>query len=249
MEVQSEINKLQDEISEIQLEAAEALAGLTVESGTWSYGGKETLRKLVNVATKYERWYNSAQPLIKEYLPDRQEEFSQRYETVRMGLETDIEFIREKEIKSVATLTDKVVRGILFQSDLISSIPNRVEVEELKAKKDISSNIVSNEMQKAKQLFDDGNIRAAGVIAGVALERHLLTLCETSEQELNFSYMDGITSLAQTLSEANEIGEDDQRLLEYLSGIRNKCSHASQEEPEKREVERMLNQTDEFIRA
>jgi hypothetical protein len=61
--------------------------------------------------------------------------------------------------------------------------------------------------------------------------------------------MDGITSLAQELSNANEINDDEQRKLEYLAGIRNNCSHATDEEPEKREVERLLNQSDEFIRS
>lgn len=71
------------------------------------------------------------------------------------------------------------------------------------------------------------HIRAAGVITGVALERHLITLCESSSEELDFGYMDVITSLAYTLNEAGEITDDDKRSLDYLAGIRDNCSYAS----------------------
>ena len=196
----------------------------------------------------YEQWYNSAYPLVQEYLPNREKDFKNAYKKTRKCLELDLEYIESNEINGAGTLRSYIVNGVELQIALLQSIPERVKTERLKAKKSVSSNIVANEIQKAKELFDDDSIRASGVIAGVALERHLLTMCESSGRELDFDYMDGITSLAQKLSDKNEITNDEQRKLEYLAGIRNNCSHASEKEPNKREVERLLNQTSEFIR-
>jgi hypothetical protein len=250
-------------MSELEEEVQEKVDGLTKENDIVDYidgiledlsiEGREIShenpKERWKALDRYEKWYNSAYPLIDEYLPDRKEDFEERYEEVRKLLEFDLKYMNEKEINKKNNIHGFILNGMHFQYSLISSIPDRVKTEQLRARKSVSSNIVTSEVQKAKELFDDGNIRASGVIAGVALERHLLTLCESSEKELDFGYMDGITSLAQELSNANEISDDEQRNLEYLAGIRNNCSHATDEEPEKREVERLLNQSDEFIRS
>lgn len=249
-DVKSKIDELIEEMVGHIDNINEAMSGISLtkvgNSRTWSHNNRSAQSKALS---KYETWYNSAHPLVAEYLPDRKSDFEEKYYRIRSSLEMDIGFLREEEINSEGTLKALISNGIQFQISILESIPRRVEIEKLKAKRNVSIDITSEEIQKAKSLFDEGHIRAPGVIAGVALERHLITLCEDSPQDLDFDYMDGITSLAQTLSDANEITDDDQRLLEYLSGIRNKCSHASDEDPEKREVERLLDEANDFIRG
>lgn len=122
-----------------------------------------------------------------------------------------------------------------------------MESEQLRVTKRISERITGDEVQYARTLYEDNQPRAAGVIAGVALERHLLTLCETSSEELDFGFMDGISSLAQTLNEADVISDDDKRLLDHLGGIRNKCAHANGDEPTTGEVGRLISEASDFI--
>jgi hypothetical protein len=244
-EVEEKIDELVDD-NDIEDKLLEILKGYEYSNSTW---GHEDGSKVYDILGEYELWYNSAHPLVQEYLPDRIEEFEDANKKIRKCLEIDLKYLDNHDITGIGALKSKIASGTKLQISLVKSIPDRVETEQLKARRSVSSNIVTNEVEKAKELFDDGNIRASGVIAGVALERHLLTLCESSEKELDFGYMDGITSLAQELSNANEISDDEQRNLEYLAGIRNNCSHATDEEPERREVERLLNQSDEFIRS
>lgn len=244
-EVEDTVNQLMGEVSEDIDLVDNAVSSISQSRNTWSHEDPELQHKALD---ELEQWYSKAYPLVSEYSPERKEEFRERYNRLTKAIEVDIHYIRENDISGLGTLKTTAQNSLSYLIRVIKAIPNRVEAEELKAKENVSSYMVSEEIQRAKQLFDEDHIRAAGVIGGVALERHLTTLCETSEQDLEFGYMDGISSLATTLSDANEIGDDDQRLLEYLGGIRNKCGHASEEEPEKREVERMLNQTDEFIR-
>ena len=243
-EVREKIDELVDE-RDISEKIADIVHDYELSGTKW---GHRNYDQVFDTLRDYEQWYNSAYPLIQEYLPNREDDFKTAYEKTRKCLELDLEYIESHEINGAGTLRSYIINGVELQISLLQSIPERVKTERLKAKKSVSNNIVTNETQKAKELFDDGNIRASGVIAGVALERHLLTMCESSEYELDFDYMDGITSLAQKLSDKNEITDDEQRKLEYLAGIRNNCSHASEEEPDRREVERLLNQSSEFIR-
>jgi hypothetical protein len=249
-DVEERVQELEDQAESIQVSVSEFTNDIIIDStGRRKSWGHENPSKMPNILQQYEEWYNSSLPLIQEYLPERKEDFQQEYQKVRQGIEIDIEFIRDRDINSIGTLSSMIMTGLLLQVNLLQSIPERVESEALRAKRSVSSNLVSEELQKAKQLFDDNDIRAAGVISGVALERHLLTLANTSNRDLDYSQMDGITSLAQTLSDAHEISDDDQRQLEYLSGIRNKCSHASDKGPDRREVERLIEQSSEFIQG
>jgi hypothetical protein len=241
------IAELEDEIEEIVDEAKELVKGYEVENSKWSFGEDVAFEEPFELLKRYERWYNSAHPLINEYLKEREPEFAEEYEKVRECMEIDIQYLNNNEIKSAGQLRGIVMTALYFQRDLVHSIQNRVEAEKIKVKKKVSSDIVKEEILQARELLNDGNIRAAGVIVGVGLERHLFEMCESSSNELDYRYMEGITSLSQTLNDAKEITDDEHRLLEYLAGIRNKCSHASEENPSEAEVERMLNETSEFI--
>lgn len=246
-EIQNRVEDLLDRYDSLIGDVDEFFRGLSIDNNIWMTDENAPNRLIL--LTDYETWYNSSLPLISDYMPDREDDFRERYWIVREAIEADRKFVSENNIELPQELRHYAIQGLHFQHDIIASIPGRVESEILKAKEQISRKIVTDELQKSKELFDEEHVRAAGVVAGVALERHLLSLCEDSNQVVDFGYMDGISSLAQTLSEAGEIDDDDQRLLDHLSGIRNKCSHASEQEPEKREVERLLNESDEFIRT
>jgi hypothetical protein len=248
-EVRQEVEDLTDSIFDDRSTINNAISGISRTENKSGYKWENVNRESKQEALLIlEKWYSGAFPLVSEYRPDRKEEFVQRFEILMDSIEVNSQFILENEPYSDENIRKIANDSVNFLVRVLKSVPNRIRSEQLRAKENVSSQVVSEELEKAKELFDEGHIRAAGVIGGVALERHLTTLCETSEQDLEFGYMDGITSLATTLSDADEIEDDDQRLLEYIGGIRNKCGHASDEEPEKREVERMLNQTDEFIR-
>lgn len=246
VEVESEIERIKERAYDIQEGLLEAASSLEKDGRTWR-SNSEGLSKTTDILNEYEIWYNQTSPLVSEYLPDRHEEFKNRYTRVRKCLEVDLEFLDENNISSVNTLVSVVMHSFNFQHDLVDSISPRIEIEKLKAKKTVSKGIVSEELEKARRLFDDNHTRAAGVICGVSIERHLITMCETSDSDVDFDYMDGIASLAESANKAGVINSDDLRLLDYLGGIRNKCSHANEEDPERAEVDRMINQANDFI--
>lgn len=249
-ELDERVTESVNEADKLLREVDKFLGGIerveTKDSIKWIYD--ESGANVPTLLGEYEIWYNSAYPLVNEYLPERTDRFVEKYDDVRRCLELDLEYFDEKNVDTELDLNNTISRALFLQKQLVSSIPQRAEIEQYRKARSISSEITSEEVQRAKELYDDEDIRAAGVICGVAIERHLITLCESSNEDLEFEYLDGIYSLAQTLHTAGEISDDLLRLLEYIAGIRNKCSHASEEEPEVREVERMLQEADEIIR-
>lgn len=201
---------------------------------------RDSLRELLR---EYEIWYNSALPLIEEHLAERADEFNTGYRKF-----TSLIDMYNMNGKDISVFEKRVLEYTDFQLNLLISIPDKIKSEKIRLRRTISNTITSEEIQRSRELFNNGNIRAAGVLGGVALERHLLTLCENCNKNLDFGYMDGISSLAHTLNDGGEITDDDQRLLDYLAGIRNNCSHANDKEPKESEVERLLSESERFIR-
>jgi hypothetical protein len=79
------------------------------------------------------------------------------------------------------------------------------------------------------------------------LERHLQL--ESDEADLDYSHSDGISSLAQTLYEGDEINSTTLSNLETLGKIRNDCAHANPQQPEEHKVKKLIEDTEDYIRG
>ncbi|MCW7075991.1 MAG: HEPN domain-containing protein [Candidatus Syntrophoarchaeum sp.] len=134
------------------------------------------------------------------------------------------------------------------QRNLLLSLPEVFEIQNLKLRRTISADLVESELEEARLLLDHGFIRAAGAVAGVALERYLKTLCETSTPPVNHTVIKGINSLAQGLRKAGHLSETKRKKIEWLGDIRNKCDHAK-EEPPIEEVKELINGTEGFVKS
>lgn len=195
---------------------------------------------------KYEQWYGAVEPVVYEYLPRRYEEFTDSRQEVlkHINLDTGLfDSAPEDPMEKAIEIID-LVDG---QRNMVKAAPNRVAAKRFDARKEISVNMEQNEIERAKQLFRDELIRESGVIAGVALERHLLTMCETPEKNIDYNPNHSIERLAQSLYEANEIEQTPMKHLSFLGDIRGDCAHPSGElDPQM--VERLLNDAEQFIR-
>lgn len=195
------------------------------------------------VDEKYEIWYTQAFTLVSDYVPERRADFEQAYSDMDELLHFD-----SMEYKAADKYCGILRRIISRQKNILLSIPPKLETERLKVRKGVSDDIITEELHQSKRLWDEDNIRAAGIVAGVALERHLLTLCETSEQDMTYEHSDGIRSLTETLYDAGMISQTKKGQLEHLADVRNDCAHANEEEPDRREVERLINQAENIVR-
>ncbi|WP_154020453.1 hypothetical protein [Halorubrum halophilum] len=193
---------------------------------------------------KYERWYNSASTLIFEYMSDRSEDFKDHYEGFTKRLR-----LNEQPSSGAKEVLIAQNQNFDAQLSILRSIPSRVRIEELKVRRQVSKEVSQSELDRARYLFQEDEIRASGVVAGVALERYLLMKCENAASDIDYSYRDGTSTLAQKLYEGDEIDSTVEKHLQHLADIRADCAHANEEDPDEDDVRRLLKDVEDYVRG
>jgi hypothetical protein len=102
-------------------------------------------------------------------------------------------------------------------------------------------------LRRARLLFEMGEVDGAGNRAGVALEMQLKLLCKHHQAVYNED--DAINKLNIALRTALVYDLAQQRRVEWMADIRNKCSHAAKTPCTREEVEKLIEEVQEFITA
>lgn len=251
--IQLEINRLDSLAIGIDNEVSELVAEMEMErqpretpdylgEGSTTYfvyvfklntSHKTRKRKL---AADYESWYNAASELVNTYLPRRVNDFENyyRYKTKagnHGGLFYDIQFNQSYENKE-----DKynAARSIQYkldcQKNILNSIPAAINIRSMDLYAVISHDLVNTEIDCADYIFKkdkthDYCLRVAGILAGIALERHLKTRCESELGSLPEKPTLG--PLINALYKANKITLAQKQYLGAIATTRNDCAHAT----------------------
>lgn len=249
-DIKKEIERLKEDAEEIEELYTEFFNRVGTHksrgvAGTfWNTPSDEVEALQREALRKYESWYTSARTLVSEYLTSRMEEFEKHHNEFKERIRLD---------KSARSDTRKVAqrqnRDFDSQRSILQSVPDRVRLRTLEVRRQISKDVAQSEIEKAHELFDEGEIRASGVVGGIGLERYLMMKCENANTEIKYGYKDGIDALAQKLFEANEIDKSPYQHLKHLSSVRADCAHANEDDPDERDVERLLNDTEDYIRG
>jgi Leucine-rich repeat (LRR) protein len=101
----------------------------------------------------------------------------------------------------------------------------------------------NTEIEEAEQHLWSGQERAAGVLAGVALESHLKKLCHINY--ISYAEKTRLQVLIQTLQDEEVITFGEAKILAKLASIRNKCAHS--DFVSKREVRFLVREVKKFI--
>lgn len=196
---------------------------------TWEQ--KELLRE---IRKKYEIWFEVCRQIVSEY-SDKTDIFEEQYEYVMEFFSFPKE--RRGGIKS------KFVDEFDIQVNILNTIVPIIELKEKSFKQMITGDLIHSELEQAEILYTYEFIRPAGVIAGIALERYLKTVCELNDIELDSNAT--LNPIATKLYKSDKVPLFDVTFLksiEYLTSIRNKCSHPKVE-PKKHEVRELLDNT------
>lgn len=200
---------------------------------------RDTQRKL---KSQYESWYTRAENLVSEYLPGRLEEFEEARSEIKRYLSLD----EPSAARDWENVFNDFVDLFDEQRHILNSVPGRIESAALNAWRQVSGRVEKDEIQQAWELFEEDFIRASGVVAAVAVERHLLTLCENSDNVEDYEPNHGISRLSQTLHEADVISKTAWNDLKAMASIRETCAHP--EEPKKPAVRRLITDSEDFVR-
>jgi hypothetical protein len=110
-----------------------------------------------------------------------------------------------------------------------------------------STGIGSDPLFEAQALFRAGYFPAAGAIAGVTLERHLVGLCTSQIPPITLA-KPTINPLNAALKDANVYDQTQMRRIQVMADIRNRCDHAVANPPSKEEVWELIEGVRKFIR-
>jgi hypothetical protein len=176
---------------------------------------------------KYQQWYSTSSQLVEEYAPEWAESFKGLYSTNSYSTIHVMDYLKLKGYSSNFLTKDGLISDFISeletQTAILLSIPHIVEIQEMSLRKLISVDVARTEMEQAEILLTGGFDRAAGGIAGVALELHLKTLCDVNG--VSYPPKATIDPLAQALYQAKKLDITELKHIQYLASIRNKCSH------------------------
>jgi len=199
---------------------------------------------------EYQRWYSQVHHLVAIYVSGRLQELENLYYTPSTAYSVEAETAAYIGIRSYLRGGDKF--RLRFEADfeqqrgILISISDIVGLRALEVAALVTADLVKNEIDEARLLLNHGFIRAAGAIAGVALEAHLKLLHHQSG--LSYEEQDTIIPLSSRLRQKDIISLGDEKKCIAMSDTRNKCDHKKSEEPTVEEVNELIDDVDRFTK-
>ena len=209
----------------------------------------------------YQRWYTEACLVMKQLLPDRQEEFIELYKgngrrkTLASSTYNIQDWLRGTR-PSISSITGKprfdpqksVFSCLNNQVRILESVAVRFESKLVEIQQLVRADLFDSELETAKELVKHRFLRPAGVVAGVVLEKHLAQVAANH----NFK----ARRRNPTINDFNQLLKDNEvldvpkwRQIQRFADIRNLCGHDTEREPTQEEVEELIIGVDKVIKT
>ena len=196
---------------------------------------------------KYQAWYSLALPVVRQLVPDRYDEFQSCYSADKRKDLTLRNFTISDYFVGVSlvawgddTPLDQFVRRFVDQLAIVDAAAARLDSILADVRGALQAEMFDDELHAASVLAKSGFLRAAGALAGVALERHLSAVAERHQVKLK-TKEPTIAQLNDPLREAGITDLPTWRFIQRLGDLRNLCDHAKTQEPTKEQVAELLD--------
>ncbi len=208
----------------------------------------------------YDEWYSEALAIIRQIMPFRLVDFISLYKNEkRKKLDVDTYSISDfmngiilSESFDFNNTNDRANQRLQQkfeqQLSIVKALKQRFESSLFDIKQLVQADLFDSEIATTKELNKKGFHRAAGVICGVIIEKHLAEVC--------VNHQITVTKKNPTISDLNDLLKNNAvidvivwRFLQRLGDIRNLCGHNKDREPTKEEVEELVHGTDKIIKT
>jgi hypothetical protein len=196
-------------------------------SNQWDELSEGEQQKQRDALRRYQRWYTVAHRYVGEYAPERVDEFNKCYSGDINSNYGVIDYIRLERLqwsRNKSRIIDDFWRVFEIQRSILLSVSDVIRIERVNLQELISADFIDREIGEADRLCRTGHPRAAGVLARVALERQLRTLCD--RYGLEYRKEDTIEPLMQRVYENGCIDLTQLGTIRHLAEIGEKCDHA-----------------------
>lgn len=211
---------------------------------------------LALMAYKYEPWYTRALLVVRQVIPEREDDFRQAYKLDRrkeltpetytisdflLGLEeTDGE---EAMIDSRGIYVSKMILQVAILKAALAAASS--VLSDMRA--ELRAELMDEEMAAARALLEADHVRSAGVICGVILDAHLSAVAARHDVKLRKRQPD-ISDWNDALKESEIIDIPMWRLIQYLAGLWDICAHAQDREPTPDEIMDLIDGIEKVTR-
>lgn len=217
------------------------------------------LKKLPEFANVYQHWYSEALGLIKQLLPDRLADFIKFYEKPKTRKDISYtNYVIEDYLQGLRVTKghyqDKVVGPDAaypqFQQQLnvLKSVERRFESSLFDIRQLVQADLFDSELASAKELAKHKFIRAAGAVAGVVLEKHLLQVSQNHNIPLG-KKNPTINDFNELLKNNNVIDTPQWRFIQLLGDLRNLCDHNKEQEPTLYQANDLISGVEKIIKT
>lgn len=200
----------------------------------------------------YNIWYTKSLRIVQVFAPLRYEDFKLLYRNdKRKMLNADTYTISdalrftednlgsyEPKIAWMCLSQQKAILEACFEN-IDSNITDIITL--------LQADVFDSEIESAKHLKKSGYLRAAGVICGVLIEKHLSAVCKSH----NVVVEKKEATIATLNDKLKDVAYDtiEWRRMSRLADLRNLCSHNKHREPTGEEVEELINGTDRVLKT
>ena len=217
------------------------------------------LNNLISFNVAYESWYSETGALIRQVLPDRLNDFRGHYEIPKGRREITYATYRIHDAlkglrvtrppyDSVVVDDKAAVPHFQQQMAILMAAQRRFESSLFELRQIVQADLFDSEIESARHLLRNKFLRAAGAIAGVVLEKHLLQVCMDHNIKIT-KKNPGINDLNQLLKDTGVIDVPQWRQVTFLGDIRNICDHSKDKEPTEQQVHDLIDGTDKVIKT
>jgi hypothetical protein len=141
-----------------------------------------------------------------------------------------------------------VVMQFSVQLEILKSVEVRFESSLFDIRQLVQADLFDSELDAAGELLKKGFLRAAGIVAGVVLEKHLAQVCDNHRIVVRKQHPT-ISDFNDLLKNGNVIDVPIWRLVQRLGDLRNLCGHNKQREPAEAEVTELIDGVDKVAKT
>lgn len=205
---------------------------------------------------EYQSWYSEALALIRQILPDRESDFIKQYKDEKRkevdfltyGISDYLLGLVTRYGGEVKADQSAAVPKMQNQTAMLDAAVKRFESSLFDLQEVVQADLFDSELDAADELVKKGFVRAAGVIAGVVLERHLRHVC-AMHGEKSRKKNPSIADYNEILKKSQIIETSKWRFIQHLADIRNLCGHDKERDPTKEEVQELIKGVSKVIKT
>jgi len=155
------------------------------------------LKGLPSFKSEYQIWYSEVQAVVKQLLPGRLDDLKRLYEKpsgrkeLSHGNYVIHDYLqglcRKGSYEQVIVSASSAIPQFEQQLHILRACKQRLKSSLFDIRQMVQADLLDSEIDAARELAKNRYLRAAGAMAGVVLERHLLSVCESHNLKICLS--------------------------------------------------------------